>query len=101
MALLVTRFAMPVALIGTDAVFQRFMASDYHESQQVLQAVQGEASQLGTISLARQTSSKGFGIDSKAQQWMPSQSSITPRKLEAYGRESCRASHQADSDIRT
>lgn len=50
MALLVTRFAMPVALIGTDAVFQRFMASDYHESQQVLQAVQGEASQLGTIS---------------------------------------------------
>lgn len=46
---LVTRFAMPVALIGTDWVFQRFMASDYQESQQVLQAIQGETSKFGKI----------------------------------------------------
>ena len=31
-------------------VFQRFMAADYQESQAVLLAVQGEASQLGTSS---------------------------------------------------
>ena len=47
MVLLVTRFAMPVALIGTDAIFQQFMASDYQESQEVLKLVQGEASKLG------------------------------------------------------
>lgn len=48
--LLITRFAMPVALIGTDVIFQRFMAADYQESQEALLAVQGEASQLGTSS---------------------------------------------------
>lgn len=50
MVLLVTRFALPVALMGTDVVFQQFMASDYHESQQALQAAQDEGSQLGTVS---------------------------------------------------
>jgi len=50
LVLLITRFAMPVALIGTDVVFQRFMAADYQESQAVLLTVQGEASQLGTSS---------------------------------------------------
>lgn len=44
---LVTRFAMPLSLIGTDAIFQQFMASDYQESQEVLTSVQGEASKLG------------------------------------------------------
>lgn len=48
--LLIIRFAMPVALIGTNVVFQRFMATDYQESQAVLLAVQGEASQLGASS---------------------------------------------------
>ncbi len=47
MVLLVTRFAMPVSLIGTEAIFQQFMASDYQESQEVLKSVQGEASTLG------------------------------------------------------
>lgn len=47
MVLLVTRFAMPVSLIGTDAIFQQFMASDYQESQEVLKSVQGEAGKLG------------------------------------------------------
>ena len=51
LVLLITRFAMPVALIGTDVVFQRFMAPDYQESQAVLLAVQGEARQLGPSSL--------------------------------------------------
>ncbi len=50
LVLLITRFALPVALIGTDVVFQRFMATDYQESQAVLLAVQGEASQLGVSS---------------------------------------------------
>lgn len=47
LVLLVTRFAMPLSLIGTDAIFQQFMALDYQESQEVLKSVQGEASKLG------------------------------------------------------
>jgi hypothetical protein len=45
LVLIVTRFAMPVALIGSDVVFQRFMASDYEQSQELLQAIQAEAVQ--------------------------------------------------------
>lgn len=44
LVLLVARFAMPVALIGADAVFQRFLAPDYQQSQAALAATQGEAS---------------------------------------------------------
>lgn len=50
LVLLVARFAMPAALMGTDMVFQSFMASDYQESQALLHAVQGEASKLGSVS---------------------------------------------------
>jgi hypothetical protein len=46
LVLLVTRFAMPVSLIATDAVFQHFLAADYEESQEVLKGVQNEASQI-------------------------------------------------------
>jgi hypothetical protein len=49
LVLVVVRFAMPVSLLATDVVFERFMASDYQESQEILQAVQVEASALGTI----------------------------------------------------
>lgn len=48
LVLLMTRFAMPLALIGTDAIFQQFMAADYQESQELLKTVQGEASKLAT-----------------------------------------------------
>ena len=48
--LLAMRFVMPVAVIGSEVVFQHFMASDYQQSQGVLQAVESEASKLGAIS---------------------------------------------------
>jgi hypothetical protein len=46
LVLFVTRFAMPVSLMATDAVFERFMASGYQQSQEALKTVQGEASVL-------------------------------------------------------
>jgi hypothetical protein len=47
--LLVTRFAMPVSLMATDAVFERFMASDYQASWEVLKIMQKEAGELETV----------------------------------------------------
>lgn len=43
--LLLVRFALPLALISTEAVFQHFLAADYQESEQVLKVAQGEAGQ--------------------------------------------------------
>lgn len=40
---LLVRFALPLALITTEAVFQQFLAADYQESEQVLKIAQGEA----------------------------------------------------------
>ena len=49
LVLLVTRFAMPVSLMATDMVFEHFLASEYHASQETLKTVQSEASRLGSI----------------------------------------------------
>lgn len=44
--LLMTRFAIPVVAIGTDLVFQKFMAQDYQSSQQGLAAASGLSDNL-------------------------------------------------------
>lgn len=44
--LLMTRFAIPVVAIGTDLVFQKFMAQDYQSSQQGIAAVSGLSDNL-------------------------------------------------------
>ncbi|MDR2508273.1 MAG: hypothetical protein LBD67_09845 [Candidatus Accumulibacter sp.] len=49
LALIITRFAMPVSLMATDMVFKHFLASDYYESQEVLKTAQSEAGKLGTF----------------------------------------------------
>ena len=51
--LLIARFALPVSVIGTDAVFQRFLASEYQESHNMLKATEGEAGKLGKLSPER------------------------------------------------
>ena len=50
LALLVTRFAMPFSLMATDQVFEHFLASEYHESQEMLKSVQKKAGQLESLS---------------------------------------------------
>jgi len=44
--LLMTRFAIPVVAIGTDLVFQKFMAQDYQSSQQAIASVPGLSDNL-------------------------------------------------------
>ena len=40
--LLMVRFALPLAVIGSDALFERFMAADYRVSQQAIDAASGQ-----------------------------------------------------------
>jgi hypothetical protein len=49
LVLLVTRFAMPVSLMATNAVFEQFMASDYQASQEALETMRMEAGELDAI----------------------------------------------------
>ena len=44
--LLMTRFAVPVVTIGSDLLFQKFMANDYQSSQQVVDTASGNLSTL-------------------------------------------------------
>lgn len=46
--LLMTRFAIPVAIMGSDLLFQKFMAEDYKLSQQVMETTRGQISSLSS-----------------------------------------------------
>lgn len=46
LVLLMTRFAVPVVTIGTDMLFQKFMAADYQSSQQVIDTASGNLGKL-------------------------------------------------------
>lgn len=43
--LLLVRFAVPVATVGAEALFARFLASEYESSQQVLDAIEGRSAE--------------------------------------------------------
>lgn len=45
--LVLVRFAVPVVTLGTDVVFQQFLAPDYAQSQQVIESASGQATALG------------------------------------------------------
>lgn len=45
--LVLMRFAVPVVALGTDVVFQQFLATEYVASQQVIESASGQAAQLG------------------------------------------------------
>ncbi len=44
---LMLRFAVPVVTIGTDLLWQKFLAADYQASQQLMDSASGQVDQLG------------------------------------------------------
>ena len=44
--LLMLRFAVPMVTIGTDLLFQKFLAADYETSQQVIDTASGQVAKL-------------------------------------------------------
>lgn len=46
--LLMTRFAMPLVIIGSDQLFREFLAADYQSSQQVIEVASGQITKLNS-----------------------------------------------------
>lgn len=46
MILLLVRFAIPVVILGTDTLFQKFMSTDYQSSQQAITTASGDLGEL-------------------------------------------------------
>lgn len=73
--LLLVRFAVPVATVGADALFARFLASEYESSQQVLDAIEGRSAEAagaqapadeGWVASFRRMLSEGDGLRERA-----------------------------------
>src|SRR5690606_2502266 len=73
--LLLVRFAVPVATVGADALFARFLASEYESSQQVLDAIEGRSAEAagaqapadeGWVASFRRMLSAGDGLRERA-----------------------------------
>ena len=47
LVLLMARFAVPLAVLGTDVLFQKFMAADYVSTQQAIDTTSGQTAKLG------------------------------------------------------
>lgn len=68
LVLLLARFAVPLATIGSDAAFRHFMADDYAASQQVIEHTAGGAARLGPPASAEST-----GLIDRLRGWMETQ----------------------------
>lgn len=74
--LLMTRFAIPVVVIGTDTIWQKFLAADYVSTQTAIDSASGQTQRLGPPAVAG-TESTGF-LD-KARQWMSGVTDVKAR----------------------
>lgn len=68
LVLLLTRFAVPLATIGSDAAFRHFMADDYAASQQVIEHTAGGAARLGPPA-----SADAAGLVERFKGWLETQ----------------------------
>lgn len=74
--LLMVRFAIPVVVIGTDTIWQKFLAADYVATQTAIDSASGQTQRLGPPAVAG-TESTGF-LD-KARQWMSGVTDVKAR----------------------
>lgn len=74
--LLMVRFAIPVVVIGTDTIWQKFLAADYVSTQTAIDSASGQTQRLGPPAVAG-TESTGF-LD-KARQWMSGVTDVKAR----------------------
>ena len=74
--LLMARFAIPVVVIGTDAIWQKFLAADYVATQTAIDSASGQAQKLGPPVVA---ATENTSIVDKARQWMSGVTDIKAR----------------------
>lgn len=76
--LLMIRFAVPVATLGSDLVFQKFLAADYQSSQRVIDAASGN---LGALNPPAATAGETQGMLERLRAWW-SQKSDGPSRFD-------------------
>lgn len=91
--LLMLRFAIPVAVIGSDYLFQQFMQTDYQASQQGIESVSGA---LDTLEQAAPASASEPGLLDKIKGWAAHQTDLKSRYADLK-----RAAEQATERIIT
>lgn len=74
--LLMARFALPVVVIGSDLLFQRFMEADYQSSQQGIESVSGQLDKLNPPAAG---ANDGPGMMDKLKGWVAQQSDVKSR----------------------
>ena len=74
--LLMVRFAIPVVVIGTDVIWQKFLAADYVATQSAIDSASGQAQKLGPPVV---TGTEGTSFLDKARQWMSGVTDVKAR----------------------
>lgn len=74
--LLMLRFAVPVVSLGSDVVWQRFLAQDYQSSQR---AIENASRDTATIAAAPQLASEDPGIVDKLRNWLAHNTDVKAR----------------------
>jgi hypothetical protein len=73
--LLMTRFAMPLVIIGSDQLFREFLAADYQASQQVIEVASGQITKLNA---AVTSPPEEQGMVDKIAGWVSRNADIKP-----------------------
>lgn len=74
--LLMVRFAIPMATIGTDLLSQKFLAADYKASQQAIDTSSG---QVAALAPPVPTTSENAGMLEKMKDWFPKSGDVKMR----------------------
>lgn len=74
--LMLLRFAVPVVMVGSDAVFQQFMADDYNTSQSALDATAGD---FESSPKPQASSNNEIGMWEKMKEWVTTNIDVPAR----------------------
>ena len=74
--LLMVRFAVPVVVIGTDLIWQKFLAADYVATQGAIDSASGQAQKLGPPVVA---SAEATSLLERAKQWVSGVTDVKAR----------------------
>ena len=74
--LLMVRFAVPVVVIGTDLLWQKFLAADYVATQSAIDSASGQAQKLGPPVVA---GAESTSLLERAKQWVSGVADVKAR----------------------
>lgn len=81
LVLLMVRFAVPLVTVGSDAVFHKFLSSDYSASQS---AIDGNAEQLASLSPPSNGASAGSAVIDRINGWLSQGVNAVGSRLENF-----------------